>query len=130
MAYLIFLKKGSCCAFQMRTRANVKREFLYEILVNKIEAMMVIFSTTMLIQRMGTIGLHWQRVTDPLWWLLVDTAQKPTRLKHLIFQQTLGLKWQIILITISKLILLFDIKVRRVATPCSHLILAFMDMPL
>ena len=89
-------------------------------------AMMEPFTTTKQIQRMATIGQHWQRLTE-LHWLLVEPAQIPTRLKHLIFQPTLGLKLQIILITISKLILLFDIKK---STPCSHLISAFIYMPL
>ena len=88
--------------------------------------MMEPFTTTKQIQRMATIGQHWQRLTE-LHWLLVEPAQIPTRLKHLIFQPTLGLKLQIILITISKLILLFDIKK---STPCSHLISAFIYMPL
>ena len=58
---------------------------------------MEVYSRTKLIRRMDTITQHWQRLTK-LHWLLVEPTHIPTKLKHLILHQTLGLKSQPILI--------------------------------
>ena len=63
--------------------------------------MMEIFFTFKPTQKIRMVIRLWQRLTRRHW-LLVVPLQLLIRLKHLIFQPTLGLKLQIILIILSK----------------------------
>ena len=92
--------------------------------------MMGLITTVRLIRKMAITILHWRRLTM-LHWLLVEPTQKPTRLKHLIFQPTHGLKLQIILIILSKLTLFFKSLIYPLRDRlCLHFISAFMHMHL
>jgi len=111
VAHTISLINVSCFVFHLKKRLVVKGLFIPKkmILIRPDLAMMDLYSTTKLMQRLVTINPLW-RILTTLHWLLVDTLQIRIRLKYWIFLATRGLKLLNILIIISKFFIVLKLE--------------------